>query len=79
MNKFTEKKDKTTPYPISALFCKYSPMKTTSKVRHYLKQYKKDHRSVGFTITSSLKSMGLVPRSDGKFRLGEKYKKIKND
>lgn len=54
-------------------------VKITSKVRHYLKVYKKDHRSVGFTITSSLKSMGLVPRSDGKFRLGEKYKKNKNE
>jgi len=29
--------------------------------------------SIGFTATSSLKSMGLIPRSTGCFLLGSKY------
>ena len=29
--------------------------------------------SVGFTYVASLKSMGLIPRADGAYRLGPKY------
>jgi len=63
------------PFKISEKFAKLSPMKTVEKVKLRLKQYKKDPSSVGFTIKASLKSMGLIKRSDGTYRLGEKYAK----
>ena len=40
---------------------------------HTNEKYKKNKGSVGFTITASLKSMGLVPRSNGRYVLGKKY------
>ena len=49
-----------------------SPLKTKARVLATLKNYKAG-RSVGFTATSSLKSMGLVPRSNGCYQLGPKY------
>ena len=41
-----------------------------------LKAAKKAERSktpIGFTARSSLKSMGRMPRSDGCYKLGQKY------
>jgi len=32
--------------------------------------------NIGFSYISSLKSMGRIPRSDGTYKLGEKYKKL---
>ena len=61
------------PYRVCKLFAENSPMKTVKNVRFYLQKYKKDKSSVGFTITSSLKSMGLVQRSNGNYMLGKKY------
>ena len=52
------------PYRICKLFAEKSPMKTVKNVQFYLQKYKKDKGSVGFTITTSLKSMGLVQRSN---------------
>lgn len=34
-------------------------------------------RSVGFTATSSLKSMGRIPRSSGNYCLGAKYRETR--
>jgi len=50
-----------------------SPLKTVARVRETLEKYKKGE-PIGFTFTSSLKSMGLVPRSNGMYELGDKYK-----
>jgi hypothetical protein len=34
-------------------------------------------RSIGFTATSSLKSMGRIPRSSGSYCLGAKYRETR--
>lgn len=49
-----------------------SPFKTVSSVRKTLKAYNSGRR-IGFTQRSSLRSMGLIPRKDGTYRLGSKY------
>jgi len=33
----------------------------------------KSGKSIGFTATSSLKSMGIIPRSSGCYEIGNKY------
>ena len=35
--------------------------------------YYENGKSIGFTYTASLKSMGRIRRSNGKFMLGSKY------
>lgn len=40
-----------------------------------LRKYKKKE-PIGFTRTSSLKSMGKIARADGSYRLGSKYCKL---
>lgn len=73
-NKMVKKEiGKKTPYGVRKLFAEHSPMKTAKNVRLYLQKYKKNKGSVGFTITASLKSMGLIPRSNGMYVLGKKY------
>lgn len=62
------------PYPIYPLFVKKSPFTNIKSVKKALQQYKK-HEKIGFTQLSSLKSMGLVKRADGTYRIGDKYKK----
>lgn len=49
-----------------------------SLVKEKISQYKnKNTRSkVGFTFVSSLKSMGLIPRANGKYMVGDKYKRF---
>jgi len=49
-----------------------SPFKTLKRAKRTLKDYKKG-KSIGFTATSSLKSMGLLPRATGCYVLGSKY------
>lgn len=61
------------PYPITAERVAKSPIKTVARAREVLKKYK-DGEKIGFTLTSSLKSMGLIPRSNGMYQLGDKYK-----
>ena len=73
-----EKMGKNKPYRVSKLFAEHSPMKNIEKIRFYLQKYKKDKSSVGFTITTSLKSMGLIPRSNGKYMLGKKYQQLRS-
>lgn len=53
------------PYPWSVEALARSPFKTRKGVR-----------TQGFTARSSLKSMGRIPRSNGCFVLGDKYKNI---
>ena len=63
---------KKTPYPVSPKHVKKSPLKTVAQTLKAKRNYKKG-KSIGFTRRSSLKSMGLVPRADGCYRLGSKY------
>lgn len=61
------------PYNISKARAALSPLQTVERVKEILEKYKKGE-SIGFTYTSSLKSMGLIPRSNGSYMLGDKYK-----
>jgi hypothetical protein len=56
-------------YPWRSAFIQKSPFKTLKAAK---RAYKSAHR--GFTATSSLKSMGVLPRSNGCFTLGDKYR-----
>lgn len=64
-----------TPFPIKASRVNISPFRgNISAVREAIRIYnKKGQSGIGFTKTSSLKSMGLVPRSSGLYVLGDKY------
>jgi DNA-binding IclR family transcriptional regulator len=44
----------------------------THKNREMLRKFKAG-KSIGFTWRSSLKAKGLLPRSNGSYRLGAKY------
>jgi hypothetical protein len=48
----------------------YKPTKRNLK---YLKMWKKG-KSIGFTMRSSLKAKGLIPRSNGTKKVSPKYK-----
>ena len=48
--------------------------KATKKNLKYLRKYKQG-KSIGFTMRSSLKAKGLIPRSNGTYRVSAKYKK----
>ena len=61
------------PYSIRPAFVKKSPFSSVESVKIALQQYKKTGK-IGFTQLSSLRSMGLLKRSDGTYRLGDKYK-----
>ena len=47
--------------------------KPTKKNLEYLKKYKKG-KSIGFTMRSSLKAKGLIPRSNGTYKVSKKYR-----
>ena len=49
----------------------YKPTKLNLK---YLKKWKKGE-SIGFTMRSSLKAKGLIPRANGTKRVSAKYRK----
>lgn len=68
-------KQSKSPFPIKDSRVKISPFRgDVSAVREAIRLYKKGGQSaIGFTKTSSLKSMGLVPRSSGLYVLGDKY------
>lgn len=53
------------PYPWNKKALSISPFKTRKHVHTH-----------GFTARSSLKSMGRIPRSNGCYIIGNKYKKI---
>ena len=60
------------PYPLLLSRVAKSPFKNMARTRKALAAYKAK-KPVGFTARSSLKSMGLVPRANGTYRLGKKY------
>jgi hypothetical protein len=47
--------------------------KPTKRDLYYLKKWKQG-KSIGFTIRSSLKAKGLIPRANGTRRVSNKYK-----
>jgi hypothetical protein len=63
---------KRTPYPVSEDRVRKSPLKNVSQTLKARKNLKKG-KSIGFTRKASLKSMGLIPRSNGCYVLGNKY------
>lgn len=48
--------------------------KPTKRNILYLRKWKKG-QSIGFTMRSSLKAKGLIPRSNGTYKISNKYKK----
>jgi hypothetical protein len=46
--------------------------KATKRNLKYLKKWKRGE-SIGFTMTSSLKAKGLIPRANGKKTVSAKY------
>jgi hypothetical protein len=63
------------PFPLKVSRVNISPFRgNTVAVREAVRLYNKGGPSaIGFTKTSSLKSMGLIPRSTGLYVLGDKY------
>jgi hypothetical protein len=61
------------PFSIQASrVAKARPFRTVQDVRHALQLYHSGG-SIGFTRKASLVAMGLLPRSDGTYRLSQKY------
>jgi hypothetical protein len=60
------------PYKLSPQRVAISPFPTIQKASEALQKYHKNEK-IGFTYISSLKSMGLIPRSNGQYILGKKY------
>ena len=52
---------------------RYTNYKTTKRNLKYLKKWK-NGKSIGFTMRSSLKAKGLIPRANGKKYVSNKYK-----
>ena len=49
------------------------PYRVTKRDKKYLKLFKQG-KSIGFTMTASLKAKGLIPRANGTRRVSKKYK-----
>ena len=62
----------TKPFAINEKRVRKSPFKTVAKTLKARRNFQKGKR-IGFTMRSSLKSMGLIPRSSGLYVLGPKY------
>ena len=60
------------PYAISRTRVAKSPFSSVDSVKKALGKYKRKEK-IGFTQLSSLRSMGLIKRADGAYKLGEKY------
>ena len=60
------------PYKLSPQRVAISPFPTIQKAADALHRYHMNEK-IGFTYISSLKSMGLIPRSNGEYILGKKY------
>jgi hypothetical protein len=66
----------TRPFPLSNKRIAISPFKDKNTIVETERKYK-EGKSIGFTALASLRSMGRIPRSNGMYVLGEKYKHIK--
>jgi hypothetical protein len=68
---------RTRPYPWKSSWITASPFRDLASAKNAEKAWKKGgQKSAGFTATSSLKSMGRIVRSHGKYEIGDKYKTI---
>ncbi len=74
---------RTSPFPITQKRVDASPFQNINTVRSVLDKYHKKNgggssatTSIGFTYISSLKSMGLLPRANGSYVLGQKYRRL---
>ena len=47
--------------------------RATARDKKYLRLWK-EGRQIGFTIRSSLKAKGLIPRANGTYRVSDKYR-----
>jgi len=67
------------PFPLKETWVRASPFSSVSATRRaeYLYRTRGGQKAIGFTATSSLKSMGRIPRSTGWYVVGEKYRKIR--
>lgn len=61
------------PYLLESRRVRKSPFRITLKAKRALSNSKRGN-PIGFTARSSLKSMGLIKRSNGCYKLGSKYK-----
>lgn len=61
------------PFKQSQNAAKISPFRSLNSVKQSLKKFKQK-KPIGFTPTSSLRSMGLIPRSSGCYEVGDKYR-----
>jgi hypothetical protein len=50
------------------------PYKATRRNKKYLRLYKQG-KSIGFTMRSSLKAKGLIPRANGTYKVSNKYQR----
>ena len=60
------------PYTLTSSRVAKSPFSSGDSVKKALGKYKRKEK-IGFTQLSSLRSMGLIKRSDGSYKLGDKY------
>ena len=60
------------PYAITSSRVVKSPFSSVDAVKKALGKYRRKEK-IGFTQMSSLRSMGLVKRADGTYKLGDKY------
>jgi len=63
------------PFPWNQDWIAKSPLKTLDRARKAERKYNRGE-DIGFTFTSSLKSMGRIKRSHGQYEVGEKYAKM---
>ena len=63
------------PFPWNKERVKLSPLKTMKRAKATYKAWK-EGKPIGFSATTSLKSMGKIPRASGKYKLGDKYVRI---
>lgn len=66
---------RTKPFALSSRRVKLSPFRSEASVKNTLKAHRSG-RKIGFTQKSSLRSMGLIKRKDGKYALGPKYANV---
>ena len=52
-----------------------TPFRSVTHIKQKMKEYESG-KGIGFTYTSSLKALGLIPRADGTVRISPKYLKI---
>jgi hypothetical protein len=63
------------PFPYRDVWIRASPFKDKKTIVTIEKKYK-NGQSIGFTALASLRSMGRLPRSNGVYMLGQKYKAL---